>query len=96
MQERLTFYQQLHAKNTKKSIDHKQSLDYSNYPSSRQNSRIFGQEENIENIEKRPPVLKNNLISQRDIADLLTDVVLAPHYYPNFLEKFAVHHQRYG
>jgi hypothetical protein len=75
MQERLTFYQQLQSKNTKKSTDHKQSLEYSNYPSSRQNSRVFGQEENIENIEKRP-VLKNNLISQRDIADLLTDVVI--------------------
>jgi hypothetical protein len=88
VQERLTFYQQLQPKSQKK--PEKQSLEYSNYPTSRQNSRVFGgQEENIETIDKRV-VLKNNLMSQREFAELLTDVKNLPYiikgmtkYLPN-------------
>lgn len=74
--DKLTFYQQLQAKPIKKSSDNKQSLEYSNYPTSRQNSRIFGQEENLaDHTDKRPPVMRNNLVSQKDFAELLSDVV---------------------
>ena len=76
LQERLTFYHQLQNRSHKsKDSDQKASIDYSNYPSSRQGSRahVVDENSNHENVDKK--VLRNNLVSQRQFADMLTDVV---------------------